>query len=168
MLLSNSTRFLRVVGLALEHHEGAREFLDHLRLARLQLLLPAAQFLEFALLFLDHFLLALEREELFLRLLHLVVEMFAREGFVFGKIEDGSSERVRSAMVCVGERERSGCDLKFQIFHAPNGEKERKEHHAEAQDQRQQVGQRRRESPTEIWPRAPGPAAPPAATKTVM
>ena len=68
---------LRVVRLALEHHDRAGELLHHLRLARLELLLPAAELLELALLPLDLILLPLEREELLLRLLHLVVEVFA-------------------------------------------------------------------------------------------
>lgn len=69
--------FLRVVNFALQHHGGAREAVDHLRAARVQLLLPAAHLFEFPLLFLDRLLLALEGNELFLSFLHLRIEVFS-------------------------------------------------------------------------------------------
>ncbi len=71
---------LRVVYLALEHHQRPGKVLDHLRFPLLELLLPAAQFLELALLLFDMLLLALELDQLLLRLLHLVVQ--ALDGFV--------------------------------------------------------------------------------------
>ena len=66
--------FLRVGGFAFEHDERARQLVGHLGAAAVEFLLAAAQLLEFALLFLDLFLLALELEELFLRLLHLGID----------------------------------------------------------------------------------------------
>jgi hypothetical protein len=80
---------LRVVSLTFEHDERARELIDHVGLAALQLILPARKLFEFALLPLNRILLPLQRNELFLRLLHLIVEVLAGQRFVVGQIEEG-------------------------------------------------------------------------------
>ncbi len=82
---------LGIVNLALEDDQGSGEMLDHLGFALLELLLPPAQFLEFPLLLLNLLLLALELDELLLRLLHLIVQMF--DGFVLLEIEEGDRFR---------------------------------------------------------------------------
>jgi hypothetical protein len=79
---------LRIVSLTLEDHDRAGKFFHHFRLAALQLFLAPAQLLEFALLPLDHFLLALEGQQLFLGLLDLVVEVLPGEGIFVGKVEE--------------------------------------------------------------------------------
>src|SRR6266853_1186018 len=129
---------LRVVRLALEHDDRAREFLDHLLTARLELLLAPAHFLELALLFFDQLLLPLEREKLILRFLHLVVEMLAAEGVIVGKFEFGifgSAHAFRH-----DARECRSARLDFQIFHAPHRENQRQQQHDGAQQRREREG----------------------------
>ena len=66
---------LRVVCLPLQHDERARQLVGHLRAAVLQFLLAPAEFLQFALLFFDLLLLAVELQQLLLRLLHLRIQI---------------------------------------------------------------------------------------------
>ena len=66
---------LRIVAFPFQDHERARKFVRHLRAAPLQLFLSPAQFFQLALLFLDLLRLPFQLQELFLRLLHLRIEV---------------------------------------------------------------------------------------------
>ena len=79
--------FLRIGGFALEHNERAGQFVRHLGAAALQFFLAAAQFLEFALLFFDLFLLAFKLQQLFLRFLHLRIEVLSADTVLFVEFE---------------------------------------------------------------------------------
>src|SRR5438874_115759 len=74
---------LRFVGFSLEYDEGTGELVGHFRAAAVELFLPAAEFLEFALLFLDLLLLALELKQLLLRPLHLRIDLLGGDAVVF-------------------------------------------------------------------------------------
>ena len=70
---------LRVVGLALQNNERSRQLVRHLGPSVFQFSLTPAEFLELAFLFFNLFLLALELEQLFVRFLHLGVEMLGAD-----------------------------------------------------------------------------------------
>ena len=79
--------FLRVVAFPLEHDERARQLVGHFRAPPFQFFLAATQFFEFPLLLFDLFLLALELEQLLLRLLHLRIEMLGGERLFFAQFQ---------------------------------------------------------------------------------
>ena len=74
---------LRVVGLPLQNNKRSRQLVRHLGPSLFQFALTPAQFLELAFLFLNLLLLSLELEQLFVRFLHLRVEMLSRPGLFF-------------------------------------------------------------------------------------
>ena len=76
-----------ILRLALDHDHAARELVEHVGLAALEFVLPAAQLLEALLVALDLLGAALEVRELVLRLLHLRLQFLGRGVFVV-KIEN--------------------------------------------------------------------------------
>ena len=117
---------LGVINLSLHDHQRPGEVLDHLRLALLELLLPAAEFLEFPFLFLDLFLLALELDELLLRFLHLIVQMLY--GFLLLEVQEwiGFADSFGHGRIAglggIGlRRSVKPTVLKLQIFHSAHG-----------------------------------------------
>ena len=66
---------LRIVTFPLQDYEGARKLVRHFRAPAFEFFLTPAQLFQLALLFLDLLGLPFQLEELFLRLLHLRIEM---------------------------------------------------------------------------------------------
>src|SRR4029450_4670181 len=79
--------FLRVIRFALEDNESARQLVGHFRATALQFFLATAEFFELPLLFFYLFLLALELEQLLLRLLPLRVQMLRGERIVLTQFQ---------------------------------------------------------------------------------
>ena len=74
---------LRIVTFPFQDHERSRELVRHFRPPALQFFLAPAQLFQLALLLLDLFRLPLQLQELFLRFLHLRIEVLRRHRLFF-------------------------------------------------------------------------------------